>query len=115
VSYQWTLGFSFVFGSDDTIYVLANGDRVLRFNGKSGSFIDTFIPADEGHLRSAIDLTFGPNGDLYFVRQDTDQVLRYHGTTGAFSDIFIDPESDLAFGANHLVFYPPLTPATEAK
>ena len=112
---QWRFGFNFVFGADDTIYILANGDQVLWFNGRSGGFIDTFIQADQAHLRSAIDLAFDPNGNLYFVRQDTDQVLRYQGTTGAFIDIFIDPVQDHAAGASYLVFYPKPAASTAAN
>jgi hypothetical protein len=93
---------------------LANGDQVLRFNARSGGFIDTFIPADQAHLRSAVDLAFAPNGNLYIVRQDTDQVLRYQGTTGAFSDIYIDPVQGPAAAANHLVFHPRPAASTAA-
>jgi hypothetical protein len=107
---KWGLGLDFEFGPDNDIYVLTGGAGVARFNRQTGSFIDTFIPADESHLRSAADMAFGPNGNLYFVRQDTDQVVQYDGTTGAFINIFIEPELDHAIGIDRIVFYPKLAP-----
>ena len=49
------------FGPDNNLYVLSNGgDRVLRFNGGNGAFIDTFVTAGSGGLTGGTYMTFQP-------------------------------------------------------
>jgi DNA-binding beta-propeller fold protein YncE len=49
------------FGPDGNLYVLSNGgDRVLRFNGGSGAFLDLFITAGSGGLSGGTYMTFQP-------------------------------------------------------
>lgn len=49
------------FGPDGNLYVLSNGgDRVLRFNGGSGAFIDLFVTAGSGGLTGGTYMTFQP-------------------------------------------------------
>ena len=76
------------FGPDNSLYV-GNGFQnnigsVVRFNGVTGSYIDTFVPNGNGGLRSTAGITFGNNGVLYVVSEDTRSVLSYDGITGAF-------------------------------
>jgi hypothetical protein len=59
----------------------------VRFNGATGAFIDTFVPALSGGLMLPIGLAFGPDDNLYV--SSFNDVLRYNGTTGAFMDAFI--------------------------
>ena len=83
-----------VFGPDgnlDASRWIAN--LVERYNGRTGAFIDRFVPAGSGGLRTADYLSFGPDNNLYVTSLDFYQtgvgaILRYNGTTGAFIDVF---------------------------
>lgn len=76
------------FGPDGNLYVVANGG-VLRFNGKTGAAIDTFVPYASGGLGNPYDLRFGPDGNLYVTSGGSSNVLRYDGATGAFLGAFV--------------------------
>jgi glucose/arabinose dehydrogenase len=87
-------------GPDGNLYV-ANflGGNVLRYNGKTGEFIDVFVPGGTGAagtpnqlgLRRPTTVTFGPDGNLYvsnFVSRgpvpeaylnDYDNILEFDG------------------------------------
>jgi hypothetical protein len=81
-----------VFGPDGNLYVADFvGDDVLRYDGTTGAFIDTFVPAGTGGV-AAIDgpdagLVFGPDGDLYVPGFESDSVVRFDGVTGAFEAV----------------------------
>lgn len=73
------------FGPDGNLYVgLGDVGSILRYNGQTGSFMDTFVPSGLGGLASVRDIAFGPDGNLYADSGTTKQVLRYNGTSGAF-------------------------------
>ncbi|QDT51611.1 Calx-beta domain protein [Symmachiella dynata] len=102
-----------VFGPDDNVYTL--GDGVHRFNPVDGTFVDTFIPADQ--VLNARTMFFGEDGLLYvLIGQSSlpDQVLRFDAVTGEFVDIFVgdDPltggvdETGGLTGAQDMVFGP---------
>ncbi len=102
-----------VFGPDDNVYTL--GDGVHRFNPVDGTFVDTFIPADQ--VLNARTMFFGEDGLLYvLIGQSSlpDQVLRFDATWGDFVDIFVgdDPltggvdETGGLTGAQDMVFGP---------
>ena len=80
---------------------------VLRYDGTTGAFIDTF--ADSGQLTSPRGIIFGPDGNLYVCDGDGNAdgtVVRYNGATGAFLGQFFPKGSG---GLNHpqgLVFAP---------
>lgn len=76
------------FGPDGNLYVVANGG-VLRFNGKTGAAIDTFVPYASGGLGNPFDLRFGPDGNLYVTSGGSNSVLRYDGATGTFLGAFV--------------------------
>jgi hypothetical protein len=69
------------FGSDGNFYVSnSNTDAVLRVNGTTGSFINTFA----SNVDDAAGLKFGPDGNLYVVdSSDPGAVTELNGTTGA--------------------------------
>ena len=78
------------FGPDGNCYVLGSSWpntperwQILRYNGATGLFKDTFI-TNAGMPR---DLAFGTDGRLY-VADASRGIVRYHGTTGAFIDTF---------------------------
>ena len=72
------------FGPDGNLYVSdLNADRIFRFNGSTGAFIDIFVGAGSGGLSGAELLVFGSDGHLYICSFDNSAVLRYDGTSGA--------------------------------
>jgi streptogramin lyase len=80
-----------LFGSDGNFYVASGGatDKVLRYDGQTGAFIDTFVANGSGGLDQPGSLAFGPDGNLYVSSTETDSILRYDGQTGAFIDAFV--------------------------
>jgi sugar lactone lactonase YvrE len=98
------------FGPDKNLYVSndttsaacgSTPGSVLRYDGTTGAFIDTFVPPNSGGLSQANDLHFGPDGRLYVSSANTNNILRYDAVTGAFIDEFVKAGSgglDLANG-----------------
>lgn len=84
----------FAFGPDGNIYWTSQStNRVLRFRGDNGEFIDEFVSAGEdglgeGGLNSVSGLTFGPDGVLYVGSPDTDRVLRFDRDGNYIGDFF---------------------------
>ncbi len=118
------------FGPDGNLYIAANasgnggvnseGGQVLRFNGSTGAFINTFIATDAGgtgtsRLDEAMSLAFGKDGNLY-VGNDARQldpnfnnaynVLRFNASTGAFVDTLVPNNDHGLYDPNALVFGP---------
>jgi hypothetical protein len=87
---------------------------VLRYQGSTGAFVDTFVPSGSGGLDLPNSLVFGPDGHLYVTDYVSDyatdltkgQVLRYHGETGAFLGAFVPAGSGGLEYASGLVFGP---------
>ena len=96
-----------VFGPDGHLYV-CSGDQstVLRYNGRSGAFIDVFVSPGSGGLYQPDGLAFGPDGNLYVGSRETDSILRFHGRTGDFMDGFIPAETGWLDGPTFLLFLP---------
>jgi hypothetical protein len=90
------------------LYVTSVGpDEVLRYDLKTGAFIDTFVSAGSGGLSRARGLAFGPDRNLYVASERNDRILRYDSETGAFIDTFVsagsgglDRPTDLTFGSD---------------
>ncbi len=81
---------SIAIGPDDNIYV-TSGDKpensaVLRYDGKTGRFLDTFASGNGMHRPYG--LAFGKDNRLYVSSFLSDQLLRFDATTGAFVDVF---------------------------
>ena len=99
----------FTFGPDGNLYA-ADGSRVVRLNGSTGAFIDSFVASDAGGLSYAAGLTFGPDGRLYVSDQNADAIRMYHGTTGAYLGDYVpagggglDSPAYITFAASHMV------------
>lgn len=72
------------------LYITAEGgDRVKRYNGTTGAFIDDFVTAGLGGLDSPAGLAYGPDGYWYVSSVTNDNVLRYDAD-GDFVDVFVD-------------------------
>jgi subtilisin-like proprotein convertase family protein/sugar lactone lactonase YvrE len=98
------------FGPDGNLYATDwAGDRVQRFNGATGAWIDDFVsPATSGGLDNPSGLAFGPDGDLYVVSIMNAKVMRYDGATGYFSEAItgggMDGPNDVVFGSDNNLY-----------
>ncbi|UCD90841.1 MAG: hypothetical protein JSW04_05285, partial [Desulfobacterales bacterium] len=70
------------FGMDGNLYAHEGTDRILRYDGQSGNFIDVFVSVKAG------DFVFGPDDDLYVSLASGYGVNRYNGQTGTFIETF---------------------------
>jgi DNA-binding beta-propeller fold protein YncE len=97
---------SMAFGPDGDFYIAnsqvneTSGGGILRFDGKTGAFIDTVVAPDKSGLKP-LSIVFGPGGDLYVgyantkvltADPHTSTVLRFNLTTGAIVT-FVPPDS----------------------
>ncbi len=78
-------------------------DSILRYDDKTGEFIDTFIPSNANGLNGPAGMTIGADGLLYVISIRTDSILRYDAQSGAFIDTFLSDKAlnfveDLTFG-----------------
>jgi len=100
------------FGPDGHLYVISTGnDKVLKYDGLSGSFLGEFVASGSGGLNSPVSLGFGPDGHLYISDFQSDSVLRYDGQSGQFIGAFVasgagglDGPSVISFGPNHNLY-----------
>ncbi|HET9867235.1 MAG TPA: Calx-beta domain-containing protein, partial [Nitrospira sp.] len=81
---------------------------ILRYDGRTGAFLDTFVAASSGGLLAPSQLIFGPDGQLYVSSLHTQQILRYDGRTGAFLGVSVDLAASPGELPNpvHLMFMP---------
>jgi hypothetical protein len=70
-----------------------NTHSVLRYDTRTGIFIDAFISSGSGGLGPSHGLIFGLDGNLYVGDVAAHAVRRYNGVTGAFIDLFVPPNS----------------------
>jgi len=69
-------------------------DGIIVLDGVTGQKKGDFVLPNAGGLDTwALDMTIGPDGNLYVSDYRKNQVLRYSGTTGAFIDQFVTPGS----------------------
>ena len=96
-----------VFGPDGNLYIASQAtNSILRFDGKTGAFLDTFVASNSGGLISPIHMVFGPDGNLYVTSIFSSSVLRYNGSTGDFIDNFVAPGTGGLTGGAGLTFGP---------
>jgi general stress protein 26 len=81
-----------VFGPDDNLYIADDQlHKVVRFNGQTGAFMDTFVAPRSGGLNTPRSMVFGPDANLYVATYFSPftTVMRYNGQTGAFMGPFV--------------------------
>ena len=92
------------FGPDGHLYVNSNDNRILRFNGQTGIFLDSFIDSGgRGDLDGPTGFTFDSAGNLYVSSSNNNQVLRY-SQDGTFEDVFVTANSGGLSGPKDLTF-----------
>lgn len=90
----------------------AETKSILRYDEKTGAFIDTFVTSGSGGLTRAVGLAFGPDKNLYVTTFNTDNpsenasVLRYSGETGSFINTFVSAASGNLSHPTNLSFAP---------
>lgn len=72
-------------------------ESILRYNDKTGKFIDTFVPDGANRLNGPAGMIIGPDELLYVISIRTDSILRYNAQTGEFIDTFLSDEEALDF------------------
>lgn len=82
------------FGPDGNLYTATGSgtgyNSIRRYNGTTGAFMDTFVPA--GRINGVRDIVFR-GGFMYVASTYTSEVLRYNASTGAFVDVFVTAKS----------------------
>jgi sugar lactone lactonase YvrE len=82
-----------VFGPDGNLYVDdGQAVAVLRFNGTTGAFIDTFVPGGRGGLAYGRGMVFDADGRLY-VSDSGHGVHRYDAQGNFIGDLLVDAVS----------------------
>ncbi len=107
-------------GPDENIYVCSElTNRVLRYSGSTGDFLDVFVEPGNG-LNGPSAVAFGPDftkdgiDELYVASFNSDSILRYNGETGAFIDVFVSsgsgglngPDAGCVFGTDGNLYVP---------
>lgn len=96
------LGLGSAAGAQELFVSSEANDRILRYNGATGAFIDTFVTGNSFWNPSS--LTFGPDGNLYAPRRFFGDIQRYNGTTGALIDTFVPGFNGGLSGPTYLAF-----------
>ena len=65
---------------DKFIYVASLTNEVLRYDGTTGKFVDSFVTDSGDGVDLPTGLTFSPDGDLYVVSSDSNEIFRYDVT-----------------------------------
>jgi hypothetical protein len=76
-----------VFGPDRDAYVAStasSSNAILRYDGTTGAFLNTFVSAGSGGLDGPIAMVFRPDGYLYVTGWRSNSVLRYQASNGAY-------------------------------
>ncbi|HEX5034223.1 MAG TPA: Calx-beta domain-containing protein [bacterium] len=80
----YILAFAPTAAASDLLVTGDNSGTVLRYNGRTGEFIEEFVATGSGGLTRPDGLDFAPNGSLLVVDLNLDQILEYNGGNGDF-------------------------------
>lgn len=103
------------FGPDGNLYVTSSfvvqgnnsqNGAVIRYDGRTGAFIDYFVAAGSNGLLDPWGLAFGPDYNLYVSSTGTNSVMRFDGRKGTFIDNFVPANSGQLNMPTGLVFGP---------
>ncbi|OUS27569.1 hypothetical protein A9Q99_14075 [Gammaproteobacteria bacterium 45_16_T64] len=100
--------FASFIGTDGDYFVAAqNSGEVLRFNGKTGEYINDIIYAGSGGLSRPTAPVITPDGKYIIVGDlDLNGYYRYDGQTGEFIDIFAEENTSPIDGSFMPLFSP---------
>jgi streptogramin lyase len=80
--------------AEAALLVASRGSNtILRYDDKTGDFIDAFIPPGSGGLDGPSYVVYGPDDNLYVADYYNSRVLRYNSKTGDFIDVFVPSDS----------------------
>ena len=99
---------TFLYGPDGNLYVTETGfHKVVRYDGKTGAYMDDFVQSGSGGLMEPTGMTFGPNGDLYVSSYTDGKIRKYNGLNGNFIEVFVDTMDSVVYRLEMgLVFSP---------
>jgi DNA-binding beta-propeller fold protein YncE len=87
------------FGPDGNLYTSPasgpNANAIQRFNGTTGAFLSTFVPA--GTINGVRDIVFH-NGYMYVSGEGSSEVYKFDATTGAYLGVFASGNISGSFG-----------------
>ena len=92
------------FGPDGNLYI--DGMKlpgILRFDGTTGAFVDTFVPNSIGGLAAGRGMAFDQEGWLY-VGDSYNNVHRYDSLGNSLGDLLVNPASLELSTPNGLIF-----------
>ena len=99
-----------LFGPDGNLYVTNVSEdeqhSILRFDGRTGKFMDVFVDGKNPRIEYPSDIVFAPDRSLLMVDCGKGAVLRYDGETGKFLNMLVPPNSGLPSGATSIVVIP---------
>jgi hypothetical protein len=79
------------FGPNGDLFIANYGnDRVLRYEGETGTLLDTFVEPGSGGLDGPVGLLFTEDGELLVSSENSDSVLKY-SVIGVFLEACITP------------------------
>jgi outer membrane protein assembly factor BamB len=95
------------FGPDGLCYVASfSGDSVLRYDGRTGAFIDVFVLPGDGNLDGPdAGMAFGADGDLYIPSFFNHRVKRFDATSGVFVENFLKPSPSGLTNPRQILFH----------
>jgi streptogramin lyase len=66
----------------DLLVAAFGNNKIMRYDGRDGSLVGTFVAPGSGGLSSPHGMTWGPDGHLYVASFGNGAVMRYDGATG---------------------------------
>jgi DNA-binding beta-propeller fold protein YncE len=85
-------------GPDGNLYVSSReANVVLRFDGNTGGYMDTFVSPGSQALNGPMGLAFGSDGNLYVTSCYDHRLVRFNGKTGDFAGVVVSQDQGMQF------------------